>query len=179
MPTLIAEMKKKHDLSWLRFSMSYHRFLNLSELLCGDLSSKLNKDIVSLDFMDRKCNCAKSNCINGACPHDGDCRKSFLVCRVTCKITGKNCLGQTQQHKKRRIQQHSNETRRLFDDKESFDSHAHHFAKQFNNEPTPKQTQKITDHETVWQGNPISIVKTFGTLHCKSCVKEQCQIKRN
>ena len=59
------------------------------------------------------------------------------------------------------MQQHNNKTRRLFRNKESSDACAHHFANQFNHEPTLKQMQNITEHEIVWQGNPISIVKTF------------------
>ena len=97
--------------------------------------------------------------------------KQFVVHRVICEITGKHCLGQTQQHKKRRIQQHNNKTRRLFNNGESFDSHAHHFAKQFDNEPTLKQMQKITDHEAVWKGNPMSVMKTFRTFQCTLCMK--------
>ena len=80
--------------------------------------------------------------------------------------------------KKRRIQQHNNETRKLLNNEEFFDSHAHHFAKQFKNEPTLKQMQKITDHETVWQGNPVSVMKTFGTLQCTQCMKKCCQITK-
>ena len=74
------------------------------------------------------------------------------------------------------MQQHNNETRRLFRNKESSDSCAHHFANQFNHEPTPKQMQNIAEHEIVWQGNPISMMKTFGALHCSLCMKERCQI---
>ena len=109
--------------------MSHHRFPNLSESLCGDLSSKLTKDVVSLHFVDRECNCNKSNCINGSCPCGGHCRHSVMVCKVKCKKTGKHCMGQTQQQKKKRIQQHDNETRQLFRNKELFDSYAQHFYK--------------------------------------------------
>ena len=38
------------------------------------------------------------------------------------KKTGESHTGQTQQQKKKRIQHHGNETRRLFRNKESFDS---------------------------------------------------------
>ena len=169
LPKTIAEIKKKCNLHWLRFSMSHHEFPNLSELCYGDLSSKLTKNVISLDFMTRNCNCDKSNCINGKCPCGGHCRKCTVICRVKCETTGKNCLGQTQQPQKRRMQQHNNETRRLFRNKESFDSHAQHFCKHFDHEPTPKQLQKITEHESIWQGNAISVMKTFGTLHCTLC----------
>ena len=112
---MMSEIKKKCDLSWLRFSVSHHRFPNLRELCHGDLSSKLTKDVISLDFMTRKCNCNKSNCIDGKCPCGRHCRKCIIVYRVRCKITGKNCLGQTQQPQKRRMQQHNDKTRRFLE----------------------------------------------------------------
>ena len=80
--------------------MSCHGFPNLSELLYGDLSSKLTKDIVSLDFVDRKCNCDKSNCTDRKCPCGGNCGECITVHRVKCEITGKDCMGQTQQQQK-------------------------------------------------------------------------------
>ena len=78
--------------------------------------------------------------------------------------------------KKKRTQQHNNETRRMFRDGESYDSYSRHFFKQFDHEPSPKQLRKITEHEMMWQGNPISVMKTFGTLHCTLCMKERCEI---
>ena len=36
--------------------------------------------------------------------------------------------------------------------------------------------QNIAEHEVAWHGNPISMMKTFGTLHCSLCMKERCQI---
>ena len=95
---------------------------------------------------------------------------------VKCKVAGKKHIGQTQQQKKKRTQQHDNETRRMFRDGESYDSCSKHFFKQFDHEPSPKQLRKITEHETIWQGNPISVMKTFGTLHCTLCMKERCEI---
>jgi len=174
----MSETKKRCDLTWLRFSVSHHRFPNSSELLHGDSSSKLNKNVVSLDFMDRRCNCNESNYINGGCPHGGDCRKCMTVHGVKCKIASKKCIGQTQQQKKKRMQQHDNATKRMFGDGKSYDSCSKHFFKQFDHEPSPKQLRKITEHEAIWQGNPISIVKTFGTLHCTLCMKERCEITK-
>jgi len=76
------------------------------------------------------------------------------------------------------MQQHNNETKRMFRNGESYDSYSKHFFKQFDHEPSPKQLRKITEHETTWQGNPISVVKTFGTLHCTLCMKERCEITK-
>ena len=74
------------------------------------------------------------------------------------------------------MQQHNNEIRTLFRNEEPSDTCAHHFANQFTHEPTPKQVQNVAEHEIVWQGNLISVMNAFGTLHCALCMKEKCQI---
>ena len=49
---IIKKLKIKHNLKWLRVSMSYHKFPNLSKIFSGDLTGKLMKGIKSLDFID-------------------------------------------------------------------------------------------------------------------------------
>ena len=67
---IINEIKRKFpQLSWLRISMSYHRFCNIRELLQGDLGSKLSKNLESLDFATLPCNCRKK----ASCRFDGKC----------------------------------------------------------------------------------------------------------
>ena len=44
-PKIIKRLKKKHGIGWLRPSMSYHRFTNLSEMFQGDLTTKLNENL--------------------------------------------------------------------------------------------------------------------------------------
>ena len=38
--------------------MSYYIFNRLTKLLNGDLAAKIGKGILSLDIMDRECNCS-------------------------------------------------------------------------------------------------------------------------
>eukprot|EP00957_Ditylum_brightwellii_P046583 3534180-Ditylum_brightwellii.AAC.1 len=66
---IIRRLKKRFNLTYLRFSMAYHRYTNLHERFCGDLISKLNADVESLDFMDRPCNCNKTSHVNGECAY--------------------------------------------------------------------------------------------------------------
>ena len=47
---VLKQLRNKHNLKWLRLSMSYHRFPNLREKLQGDLTVKLNKYLSSEDF---------------------------------------------------------------------------------------------------------------------------------
>ena len=86
----IHNILKKHkekfpSLSWLRISMSYHRFTNLREHIQGDLTTKLIKGLDSEDFMTLECNCRdKKNCI-----YSGKCRSSIVVYQGNCLTTGK------------------------------------------------------------------------------------------
>eukprot|EP00957_Ditylum_brightwellii_P081089 6167300-Ditylum_brightwellii.AAC.1 len=66
---IIQHLKKRFNLTYLRFSMAYRRFTNLHERFHGDLVSKLNADVKSLDFMDCPCNCNKTSCVNGGCTY--------------------------------------------------------------------------------------------------------------
>ena len=108
--TIINEIKKKFpSLSWLRIGMSYHRFLNIRELLQGDLGSKLSKGIQSLDFATLQCNCRKKT----ACQYDGKCRTPIVVYKATCQKTGKAYIGNTQPFVKKRMQHHVQDVRKL------------------------------------------------------------------
>ena len=53
----LKELRNKYNLKWLRISMYYHKFSNLSKLFGGDISGKLMRNVKSLDFMGRYCNC--------------------------------------------------------------------------------------------------------------------------
>ena len=47
--------------------MSYHIFINLAELLNGDLAAKIRQEIFFKDLMDRECNCYLPSKVNGKC----------------------------------------------------------------------------------------------------------------
>ena len=171
----IKEIKGKFEsLNWLRVSMSYHRFPNLRELFQGDLNKKINRGLVSTDFKNLPCNCRNE----AACPYKGKCRHPIVVYKDTCLTTGKIYIGNTQQHVKKRTQQHVQDVKKLVTDGTSSDSFAAHFATL-----VPKGTQKKEVKnfvkikvDIIWQGDPISCVKTFGSRGCKLCSKERYEI---
>ena len=83
---------------------------------------------------------------------------------------------------------HNNKTRKWFGNGESFDSCAHHFAKQFEHETTLKQmwnitehhivwhgnlAEQITEHKVVWHDNHMSVVKAF-----RLCIAPHAQKRR-
>jgi hypothetical protein len=61
---LLRRLRNKHNLLWLRVSMSFHRFSNLRELFQGHLNKILLRNVDSEDLRDRPCNC----------PGRGSCR---------------------------------------------------------------------------------------------------------
>ena len=59
------------------------------------------------------------------------------------------------------------------------DSYARHFARLFPaGEATVKEIRARIDVEILWEGNPISISKSFGKESCSLCMKERILILR-
>ena len=63
------------------------------------------------------------------------------------------------------------------------DSFAKHFSKHFRNDKPDKNDQisskdvrEITRVSILWQGNPISSMKTFGRVNCNLCMMERLEI---
>ena len=60
------------------------------------------------------------------------------------------------------------------------DSFAEHFASHFpnDNHVNGNGVRDIINTEMIWQGNPISSVKTFKNLSCSLCAKERLEIHK-
>ena len=158
--------------------MAYSRFPNLREIFQGDLSKKLTDGLLSLDLMDRPCNCNKnSRCpTTGLCAYKGNCRRKYIVYEVTCKLCNNCYVGNTQQTFKDRMNGHFNDVQKLVCKKVQSDSFARHFAKHFTTKPSPKNLRDILDFEVLWAANPISAVRSFGKLSCSLCMAERLKI---
>ena len=181
----LKQLRNKHNLNWLRISMSYHKFSNLRELFQGDLNNELMEGITSKDFVDLKCNCTWATTMDGKCIYGGNCRKSIIIYEATCTKCGCHCIGNTQQKLKHRMNQHFTDTKDLVNDEKFSDSFAKHFASHFkednnnnnnNNNVTRGDVRNITNVEVLWQGNLISCVKTFKNLNCSLCTRERLEI---
>jgi len=173
--SIIKSIKDKFNLQWLRVSMSYHRFTNVREIFQGDLSRKLTVGLTSQDFEPLPCNCRTSG--DGTCGYNNMCRNSIVVYKVKCNNTGNVCVGNTQQKFKTRMQQHFNEVQKLVKLGEKSDSYAKHFATQFyDTNPSPTNQRGGITCSIIWQGNPISVVKTFAIKNCALCAKERLAI---
>ena len=158
--------------------MSYHKFTNLGETFQGDLPTKLAKNILSKDFMERECNCNKRSLGEGKCAFGGHCRACVVVYKATCKKCGLCYVGNTQQPLKTRMSQHFTETRRLVNNGTPADSFAAHFATHFkeSEKVSVSQVRALVGMEVMWKGNPITCMKSFGTHNCALCMRERISI---
>ena len=127
----IKNLRDKYNLKWLRVSMSYHKFPNLSEILGGDLQGKLMEEVESIDFMDRPCNCNSASKVDGECIYGSSCRKSVVVYKCECKICGVFYIGNTQNQIKKRMNGHFAERRNSVNKGVISDSFAKDFAMHF------------------------------------------------
>jgi hypothetical protein len=82
---IIKDVKTILGLSWLRVSMSYHRFPNLQEYFQKDLQGKLLDNIQSLDFKTLPYNCRKED-PDHPCKYNAICRHSLIVYTVECRM---------------------------------------------------------------------------------------------
>jgi hypothetical protein len=83
-------------------------------------------------------------------------------------------IGNTQQHMKMRMQGDVQDVKILFINGKSSDSFASHFASLVPEGTAKKNVKDFIKVKVniLWQGDPLSCVKTFGTRSCKLCTKE-------
>jgi hypothetical protein len=98
----LKKLRNRFNLTWLQISMSYYRFPNLTEMFAGDLSKKLTKGVESMDFKLHICNCRDPRGTR-RCQYGGVCRVPIVIYKITCKMTNKICIGNTQQTFKKRM----------------------------------------------------------------------------
>ena len=172
---VIEKLKAKCHLKCLRVSMSHHRFTNLREIPNADPTGKLNKDITSQDFSPRPCNCRHK--ATTGCDYNNRCRDTLVVYRIQCKTTNRSYIGSTQQHLKKRMQQHYHDIIKQKAGIKS-DTYAQHFAQMTINfpHPSPRLIRNMSEIHILWQGNPLSTIKTFGTTNCILCNQERLHI---
>ena len=172
----IKKWAKHYGLSWMRISMSYHRFPNLRESFNADLKQKLNEGWTSRDFQNLECNC-RDKAITG-CNYTNMCRDRCIVYCVEDRLSKKLYVGSTQQHFKTRMRQHFKDVREYQQKGQTSDSYAKHFGYQlrgFRN-PSNNLQRNTTLYSKIWQANPVTCVPTFGTSRCLLCNHEKLAI---
>jgi hypothetical protein len=181
----LMEARNKHNIKYVRLSMAYHKFPNMTELFQSDLNKKVMHGVISLDFAKRKCNCTKAlKDSNNQCIFSGNCRTTTVIYRVTCLTCKENghpmyYIGSTQNFvKKRCAEQHADDVCRLVNQGVQSDSFANHFADHITQDKGVKRkdVRKHMSVDILWKGNPITTMKTYGTNHCALCMKERMAI---
>ena len=59
------------------------------------------------------------------------------------------------------------------DDKRQSDTFVSHFEKHFPQNVTAQQLRENIEFDILWQGNPLSCIKTFKTPRCRICTMER------
>ena len=117
------------------------------------------QDLVSKDFEKLNCNCRVRD-ENGVCRFGGQCRTPIVVYKALCPVTQCYYIGNTQQHPKKRMQQHHNDVRKLLLFGTKSDSFANHFSKYVPQpfSPVGKKVSEYIKYEfsLIWNGNPLS-----------------------
>ena len=111
--------------------------------------------------MDEKCNCHKSTLRDeGLCMFGGKCRNKMAMDKVE---TGKYYIGQTQSNVKEMIGKHVSKTTALTKGGKASNSFAKLFAELFERKGkgTYREVKDKMKVEILWQGDPISCMKTF------------------
>jgi hypothetical protein len=155
--------------------MSYHHFPNLRVMFAGDLSKKFTKGVESMDFKVRDCN-YKDPLGTRKYQYGGVCRVPIIIYKITCKMTNKICIGNTQQKFKKRMAGHFQEVNKLMEKGVHCKTFRRHLAKRSHSTITRDATRDLIKYNILLQGNPISVVKTFRKSTCTLCNREQMEI---
>ena len=191
----LKRLRDKHGLTWLRNSMSFHKFTNLGQKFNSDLTKKVMNGVYDETLQDRKCNCyAPSRMPNGDCYYGGQCRRSMVVYEHECTICNKSYVGKTQDFLNERTKQHFGDVWKVIEtgrinDGENWqgsggysraDAFAKHFAQHcrdaVNSNAVKKRLKEIMKTTIIWQGDRIRCMKSSQTLQCKICMVERKKI---
>ena len=89
-------------------------------------------------------------------------------------------IGNTQNRVKIRMTSHFGQVKDLVKKGMTSDSFAQHFAQHIDstkqNSIRTRDIRAMVKMDIIWQGDPISCMKTFGTNSCKLCMKERLEI---
>jgi len=79
---------------------------------------------------------------------------------------------------KHRQGQHLHDMRELTYKEKKSDSFVAHFGSHFpkGSKPSNYEIRQLLEYKILWQANPISCLKMFGTLECSLCVRERIEI---
>lgn len=191
----IKRLRNKYGLTWLRVSMSFHKYTSLGQKFNSDLNVKVMDGIIDGDLPDRECKCqARSKKDDGQCFYDGDCKKSMIVYEHTCLLCEKAYVGKSQLYLNLRTGQHIGDVWKVIESgRKNFgeewygtggyarcDAFAKHFARHCRDAPNSNavraRMKQIMKTEIIWKGDRIQCMKSSRTPLCKICMVERKEI---
>ena len=122
--------------------MPYYKFLNLSQVFVGNLTSKLTKGVGSRDFEDAPYNCTRASKVNGKYMLNGKCRKSIVIYKAECQTCKMCYIENTQTKVKLQTKLHLGEVCTLVNKGKKSDSFASHFASHYINRQENVQLER-------------------------------------
>ena len=120
--------EKNQALTWLRPRMAYKRHRNLAELLQGDLNTKLNEGLISLDLCLRPCNWDNRSKVNRKCAYGGKCRETLITYKAKYEKKQASAKRHYSTNIKNRMAGHFNDIQKLITKNLQSDSFAVHFS---------------------------------------------------
>ena len=156
---------------------------------------KFSRNVTSRDEKTRACNCSTGtriaqNC--QTCIFGLRCQEKCVVYRASCMCCDKFYLGRTSQFLKQRFQTHFNFARLQANltpqeqaglpPSSTFTRHlVHHLHTVHDPDETVTlpQVRRLVRVNVLWKGNPVGCSKTFGTVHCRLCMKERIFLLKN
>ena len=109
------------------------------------------------------------------------CKCKNVVYKATYNRCQKFYIGNTQCDLKTRFNQHYCDVKKRLEKGKNKTRFSKHFASCYQEEYgtkvyNVKKMKKLVRHEVLWEGNPLSCVKTYGTKQCTLCAEEKYAI---
>ena len=173
---VINRLKKSFNLTWIRVRVSYHRFINLAELLNGYLAAKIVRGIFSKDLIDRECNCSLPSKVNGKCVYEGKCQSKCIIYEVKLCVCDAIYIGNNQHTFEKIMDGHYSNPQRLLKNGQKSDSFAAHFVQHFNDTTSRTDLRKCMTFKLTNQLNTLGVMKKFTKPNCNLCMQELLRI---
>jgi hypothetical protein len=177
----LKRLRDKHNLTWLRNAMSYHKFSNFGEKFNSDLNSKVNAGLEDISELNLTCVCQK-RCKreDGNCAYEGNCRQQMIVYNLHCLCCNKDYVGKSQNHLRIRTDKHYYEVWLAIHKGVYTDSFARQVAKHCSHLTSSNAVRKWCRENIrpsiIYQGDRLKCMKSAMTMNCKMCMVERKEI---
>ena len=143
----------------------YKLHSNLKEKFQGNLTRKLQKDLISVDFAPGTCFCnGPTKTPDEKWRYGDNCNTSIVVYEVTCKYLQLKYIGGTQDTFKAEMKGNYSDFKWWFKEGERTDSFAQHFVRHFKTQSTAVKIREMCKFRIIRTINPFSFTRGIQTL---------------